>query len=427
MLIKIRETLNQAVPKYINLETGSVLSLSVKNTARYVTLPVKNQIISNTFYTPPLPPSGSVPVEIKMYYTYPDITNLYINTVNPYYGFNEGTGEIAFIWPEFTDPSNPNLENESNETFLFYTEAGEIYAPITKQVRQTKPPVNIVGGTDGNGNPILFPYNIKDWRNPEIVKGVNYASQDDTLNLLPLYQNGIVIAEGGNGGIVGFADIPGSPNSNINCLIQFRDQFYTELLERPAATSFEYNSYYGRSFTTYTGSPCYKQPPSHRPYADIRVEYLDEESNNNYLVFLLDATGSYDPFAFEYPEIQRGTEYPIFNVNRLYFDWAVFGVNTSGEYPALDLIGVVLGERPETWDNTQLTNIYLPKLAINQYNKIKVLLKVYVYREATLKTGSLDIPPEIDPDTGCDTLGVVGLLSRQSAWAWTDVTLPWAT
>ena len=49
MLIKIREILNQAVPKYINLETGSVLSLSVKNTARYVTLPVKNQIISNTF------------------------------------------------------------------------------------------------------------------------------------------------------------------------------------------------------------------------------------------------------------------------------------------------------------------------------------------------------------------------------------------
>jgi len=401
MKIKVREILNTIIPKYVYTGRKNILNLNVTDTFKYLILD------SNTF---PMPVSIS-PITFRIRYS-PTIQLIVLGN-NPYSpDFLFGQGQAYFLWVDITDPNIPAYTG-LNENYKFYTEQNEIYQPIQRNIKNTKQ-LDTVSNQSFSVMP-LDPNYWFQYNGPLSIVAIN----DTTQPYLPIYENGFTVTDLD---LYGINDLSGSGNPNTNCLIQFRDQFYTELVGVRGAVDNEWDgSYGGAYFKNDNVTPCYITAPTHRPYMECNVSVVG--SDNNYIEFLFDATGCYDPHQADYPVIERGG-FPIYDINQLYFDWAIFGVNETGQYPALDILGYIRNDEPNNWNLLQLFYRNISKSVLQPYKKIKILLKATTYRYSTYISGSDPDQFEYDQD-GCLITGVnQQFITKQAAWAWTEVKLP---
>lgn len=415
MLIKIKESYNTLIPQLQTLVDGDILSLKIKNESKYIVLPVKNEIppASISKYNPgiiipPSPPTETISVTMKFNTDAKTASDIeLLSGGGPCLGLDGGSGQIFFIWPEFTSDINPLFDQQSDEPFWFYSESSEIYTPIQKKIQQTKQTQWTTG----------IPYDVKDW--PGYMPGAVAFGYDATpCDAVPIYQNGLGVADIA---LSGHGDVQPSANPNINCLVQFRDQFYNQILDRFAAPLSLAIGGYGHLQTGNNGASCFKTPPTDRPYAECTADITYQDDTK--LTILLNGTGSYDPYQFVRPVIVRGDGFPVPDINQLYFVWAIFGVDETGQHPVLTPIRYVRNDNPLDWNNTQLIYRDFAKWELLPYKKLKVLLKVYVYRESVYITSSDGAEQD---ENGCLVQGVLPSLTKQASWAWTTVDLPWA-
>ena len=192
-----------------------------------------------------------------------------------------------------------------------------------------------------------------------------------------------------SGQTAGGIDIVPPRKFGMNILIRIKDKFFKyfrnenfwEIMEdHPWRKNNNTDSEY--CFSSYL-------PTIDNPQAAITIINSEELQNGN-LLLELDASNSFFNYTLEiYEDGVRGT-YPYPALNKMYYDWGIYGVNPQTK--EMEEIAFALNSSAEVnFDNLQTISVIIPNNSLKcktglpiRYEKVVVLLKTNIY-ESTLE------------------------------------------
>jgi hypothetical protein len=310
---------------------------------------------------------------------------------------------------------------------------------------------------------ILFPNNsYLDFTDPDNIK-----PKSTSLNDLNYHK--IILSNTFKSTTFGESDFNLQRKPGINILIKLKNKFFKQYLN-------DFNPFYDPKSgegdllfkpplpdtepIAYCGDPLIPSAPDVYPdyegeelkMPDDTLPYVEFTSNvyweGDILKLNVDASASFD--AFQEPIISRGG-YPFVSWNKLYFDWAVYGLNETTQ--ELEIIGYALNALNENlWERNNII-INVPKSLIQEYNKITVLMKGYMLKKTYFViTNVPDVTdPTVliqDPTTRCWTgelvqpdfnkcglpdevdcwLAIISQIGANKAdWYWEEIEIPQQT